>query len=96
MPSPRRRKPTAADRPVLEAINAGKAPKFATGGIVARSAFSSTTNNNINVSAASTGDPRRDRQFEDMLAAKIAAAVNPTDAFRKSEGERGVATAAAL
>lgn len=89
-------KATAANRPVLEAINAGKAPRFATGGIVSRSAFSSTTNNNINVSAASTGDPRRDRQFGDMLAGKIAAAVNPPDTFRRSEGQRGAAAAAQL
>lgn len=89
-------KATAANRPVLEAINAGKAPRFATGGIVSRSAFSSTTNNNINVSAASTGNVRQDRQFADMLAGKIAAAVNPTDTFRRSEGQQKATAAAQL
>ena len=89
-------KATAANRPVLEAINAGKAPKFATGGIVSRSAFSSTTNNNINVSAASTGNVRQDRQFADMLAGKIASAVNPPDTFRRSEGQQKAAAAAQL
>lgn len=89
-------KATAANRPVLEAINAGKAPKFATGGIVSRSAFSSTTNNTINVSAASTGNVRQDRQFADMLAGKIAAAVNPPDTFRRSEGQQKAAAAAQL
>ena len=89
-------KATAANRPVLEAINAGKAPKFATGGIVSRSAFSSSTVNNISVAATSTGDARRDRQFGDMLAGKIAAAVNPPDTFRASEGQRGAAAAATL
>ena len=89
-------KATAANRPVLEAINAGTAPKFATGGIVSRSAFSSTTNNNINVSAASTGNVRQDRQFADMLAGKIASAVNPPDTFRRSEGQQKAAAAAQL
>ena len=89
-------KATAANRPVLEAINAGKAPRFATGGIVSRSAFSSTTNNNINVSAASTGNVRQDRQFADMLAGKIASAVNPPDTFRRSEGQQKAAAAAQL
>lgn len=82
--------------PILEAINAGKAPKFATGGIVSRSAFSSTTNNNINVSAASTGNVRQDRQFADMLAGKIASAVNPTDTFRRSDVQQKATAAAQL
>ena len=89
-------KATAANRPVLEAINAGKAPRFATGGIVSRSAFSSTTNNNINVSAASTGNVRQDRQFADMLAGKIAAAVNPPDTFRRSDMQQKASAAAQL
>jgi tape measure domain-containing protein len=90
-------KATAANRPVLEAINAGKAPKFATGGIVSRSAFSSTTNNNINVSAASTGNARQDQAFANMLAGKIAAATAPkADTFRRSEGQQQAAAAAQL
>lgn len=90
-------KATAANRPVLEAINAGKAPKFATGGIVSPSAFSSTTNNNINVSAASTGNARQDQAFANMLAGKIAAATAPkADTFRRSEGQQQAAAAAQL
>ena len=90
---------TAKHRGVLEAINSGKAPKFATGGIVSSANnFASSTSYapTVHVNVASSGDRRQDNALGKMVAAEVAAVVNPPDRFRRSEGQQQAAAAAQL
>jgi hypothetical protein len=86
---------------VLEAINGGKAPAFATGGFASRNAFSSATTYAPSLSInmqGSSGNPRQDARFASQVAGAVndALKANQPDTFRRSEGQKLAAMAADL
>lgn len=84
-------KATKKHRAVLEAINSGKAPAFATGGIVNRNAFSSSSTYAPSVSvsmAGSSGNPKQDTRFAQQVAFAVDATLQKPDGFRRAEGQK--------
>lgn len=78
---------TKKHRAVLEAINSGKAPKLAAGGIVSRNAFSNTYAPSLNINVAGSGNARQDATLANRIADRVADTL-PKDPFRRSEGQR--------
>lgn len=86
-------KATKKHRAVLEAINSGKAPAFATGGLVSRDAFSNyfTNSPRITVNAGgSSGNPKQDARFAGQIASAVGDALKATqaDSFRRSDTQK--------
>ncbi|WP_313193704.1 tape measure protein [Shinella zoogloeoides] len=82
---------TRKHRAVLEAINSGKAPAFATGGIVSRNAFSSSSTYAPSVAInmhGSSGNPKQDARFAQQVASAVDAALQKPDGFRRTEGQK--------
>lgn len=78
--------------PALEAINSGKAPAFATGGIVGRNLFapSSTYAPSLAINVTGSGNPRQDAHFANLIADHVDHALKanqPKDTFRRSESQ---------
>lgn len=84
---------TRKHRAVLEAINAGKAPTFAIGGLASRGAFSNSFTNSprITVNAGgSSGNPKQDARFAGQIASAVGDALKATqaDSFRRSDTQK--------
>lgn len=85
-------KATKRHRAALEAINAGRVPALATGGIVGRNMFapSSTYAPSLAINVTGSGDPRQDRNFANLIADHVDRALKanqPKDTFRGSQGQ---------
>lgn len=85
-------KATKKHRAALEAINAGRVPALATGGIVGRNMFapSSTYAPSLAINVTGSGDPRQDRNFANLIADHVDRALKanqPKDTFRRSESQ---------
>ncbi|SEB43360.1 hypothetical protein SAMN05216452_1187 [Nitratireductor aquibiodomus] len=77
--------------PVLEAINSGKAPAFATGGLASRNAFSSAMTYAPSLSfnmQGSSGNPKQDARFAQQVATAVDAVLQRPDGFRRTEGQK--------
>ncbi|WP_353641962.1 phage tail tape measure protein [Mesorhizobium sp. WSM2239] len=76
--------------PALEAINSGKAPAFATGGIVGRNSFANTYAPNLSINVAGSGNARQDAHLAHQIADHVDRALKanqPKDGFRRSQGQ---------
>lgn len=78
---------TRKHRAALEAINAGKAPMLASGGIVSRNAFSNVYSPSLNISVAGSGNQRQDANLANRIADRVADTL-PKDPFRRTEGQK--------
>lgn len=68
----------------MEAINTGRVPKFADGGMVGLGFTNSPSwSQTINVHATGT-----DKDIADKIAKKVAATSGPPDSFRRSDQQR--------
>lgn len=79
-------KATKKHRAVLEAINSGKAPMLASGGIVSRNAFSNVYSPSLNINVAGSGNQRQDARLADRIADRVNDTL-PKDPFRRSRAQ---------
>lgn len=78
---------TRKHRAALEAINAGKAPMLASGGIVSRNAFSNVYSPSLNINVAGSGNQRQDARLADRIADRVNDTL-PQDPFRRSRAQQ--------
>ena len=83
-------KATRKHRAALEAINAGKAPKLATGGVIRRTMFapSSTYAPSLAINVTGSGNPRQDARLASHIADEVDRSLKanqPKDTFRRSQ-----------
>lgn len=82
-------KATKRNRAALEAINSGRVPAFASGGVVGRNSFASTYAPSLNINVAGSGNASQDAQLASLIAGHVDKSLqkNKPDGFRLSKAQ---------